>query len=74
MRVEVLQLRGANDVVDGGRLPRAAIRQLERAELYFSAVAAMELHDAEVRRSIGRLVAETRALRAYLDRLTSPGT
>jgi hypothetical protein len=45
---------------------RAAIRQLERAEVYFDAIAAMQLDDRDARRAVGRLRADASALRRYL--------
>ncbi len=48
---------------------RAAMRQLERAEVYFAAVAAMELNDREARHAVDRLKAETASLRRYLGEL-----
>ncbi len=66
MRAAVLQLPGARTPNENRQVLRAAIRQLERAELYFDAVSAMELDDREARRALGRLRAETVALRTYL--------
>lgn len=66
MRAAVLQLPGARTASQNRLLLRAAIRQLERAELYFDAVAAMQINDREVRRALDRMKAETRALRGYL--------
>lgn len=66
MRAAVLQLPSARTVGESRQVLRAAIRQLERAEIYFDAVAAMELQDFEARRALDRLKAETEALRRYL--------
>jgi hypothetical protein len=66
MRAAVLQLPGARTPNETRQVLRAAIRQLERAELYFDAVSAMELDDREARRALDRLRAETVALRQYL--------
>ncbi len=66
MRAAVLQLPGARTVSESRQVLRAAIRQLDRAEIYFDAVAAMELQDVQARRAIDRLKAETAALRRYL--------
>ncbi len=66
MRAAVLQLPSARTVSESRQVLRAAIRQLERAEIYFDAVAAMELQDFEARRALDRLKSETEALRRYL--------
>ena len=66
MRAAVLQLPSARTVSESRQVLRAAIRQLERAEIYFDAVAAMELQDFEARRALERLKSETEALRRYL--------
>jgi hypothetical protein len=66
MRAALLQLPGARTTNESRQVLRAAIRQLERAEVYFDAVSAMELDDREARRAVARLRAETQALRRYL--------
>jgi hypothetical protein len=66
MRSAVLQLPGSRTVNEDRQVLRAAIRQLERAELYFSAVESMGLSDREARRQVARLRAETESLRRYL--------
>ncbi|HEV3405293.1 MAG TPA: hypothetical protein VG364_01735 [Candidatus Dormibacteraeota bacterium] len=66
MRAALLQLPGARTANESRQVLRAAIRQLERAEVYFDAVSAMELDDREARRAVARLRAETQALRRYL--------
>ena len=45
---------------------RAAIRQLERAEIYLDAVAYMDLGDREADRILGRLRSDLRSLQDYL--------
>lgn len=45
---------------------RAAIRQLDRADLYLSAVDYMSLEDGEANRAIRRLRADLNSLRSYL--------
>lgn len=47
---------------------RAAIRQLERAEIYLAAVTYMELDDREVHRVVLRLRAEVDSVRRHLSR------
>ena len=62
----MLQLPNARTVAENRQVLRAAMRQLERAEVYFAAVAAMELDDREARRAVARLRADSEALRRYL--------
>jgi hypothetical protein len=69
MRAAVLQLPGARTATENRQVLRAAIRQLERAEIYFAAVAAMEVEDRETRRAVERLRVETESLRRYLGEL-----
>lgn len=45
---------------------RAAIRQLERAEIYFDAVDYMELDDRDAKQALRQLKAELRSLTEYL--------
>ena len=71
MRAAVLQLPSRRTANESRQVLRAAMRQLERAELYFAAVASMELDDREARRAIDRLRAENEALRRYLGELRS---
>ena len=66
MRAAVLQLPHIRTVNESRQVLRAAMRQLERAEVYFDAVAGMELEDREARRAVDRLRADTQALRRYL--------
>ena len=66
MRAAVLQLPGTRTANENRQVLRAAMRQLERAEIYFAAIAAMELDDRDARRAIDRLRADSEALRRYL--------
>ena len=66
MRSAVLQLPGIRTANESRQVLRAAIRQLERAEVYFAVVSAMEIDDREARRAVDRLRADTQALRRYL--------
>ena len=66
MRNAVVQLPELRSVNEERQVLRAAIRQLERAELYFAAVEGMDLNDREARRALDRLRTETEALRHYL--------
>lgn len=45
---------------------RAAIRQLERADLYLSAVTYMAIEDGEADRALRRLRNDLESLRSYL--------
>jgi hypothetical protein len=66
MRAAVLQLPGTRTANESRQVLRAAMRQLERADIYFAAIAAMELDDREARRAVDRLRAESKALLQYL--------
>ena len=66
MRAAVVQLPDARTANESRQVLRAAIRQLERAEIYFDAVAAMQLNDRETRRALDQLRAGTTELRRYL--------
>ena len=48
---------------------RAAIRQLERADIYLAAVAYMDIDDRDVRRTVNRLRTDVESLRRYLNDL-----
>lgn len=66
MRAALLQLPSTRTAKDSRQVLRAAMRQLERAEIYFAAIAAMELDDRDARRAVDRLRADSEALRRYL--------
>jgi hypothetical protein len=66
MRNAVVQLPDLRSANEERQVLRAAIRQLERAEIYFDAVEGMDLNDHEARRAVERLRADTQALRRYL--------
>lgn len=66
MRAAVLQLPGTRSASENRQVLRAAMRQLERAEIYLAAITAMELDDREARRALDRLRADSEALRRYL--------
>lgn len=69
MRSAVLQLPNARTAGERRQVLRAAIRQLERAELYFDAVAYMDLDDRDAERALNRLKSDLRSLADYLVRL-----
>ncbi len=66
MRNAVLQLPDTRTAIERRQVLRAAIRQLERAEIYLSAVAYMELDDREAQRAVSRLRTDVESLRRYL--------
>ena len=66
MRNAVVQLPAYRSAGEERQVLRAAIRQLERAELYFAAVEGMDLDDREASRALDRLRSQTQALRRYL--------
>jgi acyl-CoA reductase-like NAD-dependent aldehyde dehydrogenase len=66
MRSAVLQLPDTRTANERRQVLRAAIRQLERAEIYLAAVAYMELDDREAQRAVGKLRTDVESLRRYL--------
>ena len=66
MRRAILQLPDARTVNDQRKVLRAAIRQLERADLYLAAVAYMDLGDREAQRALNQVRAELASLGRYL--------
>jgi hypothetical protein len=66
MRNALVQLPGYRSSSDERQVLRAAIRQLERADLYLGAVVAMELNDVEAKRALRRLLADVGSLRRHL--------
>ncbi len=69
MRSAVLQLPRSRSAGERRQVLRAAIRQLERAEIYLAAVAYMEIDEREVERTINRLRTDVESLRRYLAEL-----
>jgi len=69
VRSAVLQLPDARTVKERRVVLRAAIRQLERAEIYLDAVGYMDLGDREADRALGRLRSDLRSLEDYLVRV-----
>ncbi len=72
MRNALVQLPGYRSSKDERTVMRAAIRQLERADLYLGAVEAMELNDVEARRAVRRLLGDIGSLRRYIAELRAP--
>jgi hypothetical protein len=66
MRSAVLQLPDTRTANERRQVLRAAIRQLERAEIYLAAVAYMELDDREAQRAVGKLRTDVESLRRSL--------
>jgi len=67
----VLQLPNARTAGERRKVLRAAVRQLERAEVYFDAVEYMDLDDRQARRALAQLKSDLRSLTAYLVQLRS---
>jgi hypothetical protein len=66
MRNAILQLPEARTANERRKVLRAAIRQLERADLYLTAVAYMELGDREAERALNQVRADLANLTRYL--------
>jgi hypothetical protein len=66
MRNAILQLPESRTANDERKVLRAAIRQLERADIYLGSVAYMELHDRDAQRAINQLRTDIESLRRYL--------
>jgi hypothetical protein len=66
MRSAILQLPEARTANERRKVLRAAIRQLERADLYLTAVAYMELGDREAQRALNRVRTDLANLTRYL--------
>jgi hypothetical protein len=71
MRNAVLQLPTARNSSEQRQVLRAAIRQLERADIYLVAVEYMELNDREAQRALDRLRSDLESLRRYIAELRS---
>jgi hypothetical protein len=66
MRNAIVQLPAHRTVGEQRQVLRAAIRQVERAEIYLAAVQHMDLDDRAVERTIRQLRADLDALRRHL--------
>jgi hypothetical protein len=66
MRNAVLQLPETRTSNERRQVLRAAIRQLERAEIYLAAVAYMELDDRASQRAVQKLRTDVYSLRRHL--------
>lgn len=66
MRNAILQLSETRTAKERRHVLRAAIRQLDRAEIYLAAVAYMELDDREAKHAIRQLRADLDSLVRHL--------
>ena len=66
MRSAILQLPETRTAKERRLVLRAAIRQLERAEVYLAAVAYMQLDDREAKRAVNQLRTDVASLTRYL--------
>ena len=66
MRNAVLQLPETRTANEQRQVLRAAIRQLERAEIYLAAVDYMDLDDTASQRAVRKLRADVDGLRRHL--------
>jgi acyl-CoA reductase-like NAD-dependent aldehyde dehydrogenase len=66
MRSAILQLPESRTATERRQVLRAAVRQLERAELYLAAVAYMELGDREAGRALNQLRTDLESLKRYI--------
>lgn len=66
MRNPIVRMPETSTAGDRGHVLHAAIRQLDRAEIYLAAVDYMDLDDREARRAVTRLRAEVEGVRRYL--------
>jgi hypothetical protein len=74
MRNAILQLPQTSTAKEQRAVLRAAIRQLDRADLYLAAVAYMDLDDREAKRAVNQLRKDLDSLLCHLgesrDRIT----
>jgi hypothetical protein len=66
MRNAIVNLPTDRSIQERRQALRAAVRQLDSAELYLAAVTYMDLADQSVDRAVGRLRTDLDALRRYL--------
>jgi hypothetical protein len=66
LRNAILQLPEARTANQDRQVIRAAIRQLERADIYLAAITYMKLDDREAQRAVNQLRANVESLRRYL--------
>ncbi len=66
MRNAIVQLPVRRTTSERRQVLRAAIRQLERAEVYLAAVAFMDIDDRPAERALSQLRADLKGLRRHL--------
>ena len=66
MRNAILHLPATRTANERRQVLRAAIRQLERAEIYLAAVAYMALDDRDANQAINQLRTDAESLRRHL--------
>lgn len=66
MRNAIVQLPDSRTANERRQVLRAAIRQLERAEIYLAAVAYMELDDRGAQRAVNQLRSDVGSLKQHL--------
>jgi hypothetical protein len=66
MRNAIVKLPTQRSIGEHRQVLRAAVRQLDRAEIYLAVVTYMDLGDQEVDRTVGRARADLDGLRRYL--------
>jgi hypothetical protein len=66
MRNAIVTMPAQRSISEHRQVLRAAVRQLDRAEIYLAAVAYMDLGDHQVDRNVTRLRADVDGLRRYL--------
>lgn len=66
MRNAIVQLPDSRTANERRQVLRAAIRQLERAEIYLASVAYMELDDRAAQRAVNQLRSDVESLKQYL--------
>ncbi len=69
MRSAILQLPSRRTPNERRQVLRAAIRQLDRAEIYLAAVAYMDIDDRAAQRAAGRLRSGVESLKRHLAEL-----
>ena len=66
MRSAILQLPSRRNANERRQVLRAAIRQLDRAEIYLAAVAYMDIDDRAAQRSVRQLRSDFNSLKGHL--------
>ena len=69
MRSAILQLPSRRNANERRQVIRAAIRELDRAEIYLAAVAYMDIDDRAAQRSVGQLRSNVDSLKRHLAEL-----